>query len=146
MYLLFSSMFCCCSVESGSAGRPQTFLLMSTIFILWVQGMNRRPKGSFQWVQEMPFRPFFSGNVISSLWKYPSSDSSLIYIQNANLLCKSNWIPNIHTFIFTYSRLRNKRRGTLINLLKILKKKKNQKWSQCLDWYKKVLKSWCENF
>ena len=29
---------------------------------------------------------------------------------------------------------------------KFWRQKKNQKWSQCLDWYKKVLKSWCENF
>ena len=54
-------------------------------------------------------------------------------------------IPIWHDDV-TQSRLRNKRRGTLINFWKILKTKKNQKWSQCLDWYKKVLKSWCENF
>ena len=47
---------------------------------------------------------------------------------------------------FKYSRLRNKRRGMLINLWKKLKKKYNQKWPQCLDWCTKVLKLWCENF
>ena len=52
----------------------------------------------------------------------------------------------IFCHIVGYSRLRNKRRGTLINFWKILKTKKIQKWSQCLDWYKKVLKLWCENF
>ena len=53
---------------------------------------------------------------------------------------------SVFWFLVFYSRLRNKRRGTLINFWKILKKKKIQKWSQCLDLYKKVLKSWCENF
>ena len=43
-------------------------------------------------------------------------------------------------------RLRNKRSGTLINFWKFLKKQKIKKWPQCLDWCKKVIKSWCENF
>ena len=57
-----------------------------------------------------------------------------------------SWPKNCSSIPRDYSRLRNKRRGTLINFWKILKTKKIQKWSQCLDWYKKVLKSWCENF
>ena len=54
-------------------------------------------------------------------------------------LCFAGQTTQIHLL---YSRLRNKHRATLINSWKILKEKKNQKWPQCLNWCKKVLKSW----
>ena len=76
-----------------------------------------------------------------------------LWIQNyADFLareCKSfrfNFLlPKLFNFLvnLTYSILRNKHRATLINFWKNLKKK-NQQWLQCLDWCKKVLKSWCE--
>ena len=52
--------------------------------------------------------------------------------------------PSKHTC--TLYTLRNKHRGTLIDFWNILKKTKKYKWPQCLDWCKKVLKSWCKNF
>ena len=114
--------------------KPEISLLTSVVMFDLQLGHFILTASSSKLVQRPPEKTKFDHNIFGALFLFFASRVKWGNSQNSTQKMR------------TYSRLRNKQRGTLNNFWKFFEAEKNLKWPQCLDRCKKALKSWCENF